>query len=204
MTFQRFPHSSEQFKTPSADRQRTPAAESIFFHFSAVRLFREIYRVRKCPNFSAEGEQRMSSINRSGRPPVPTAQGVRNQQLQRTGPGVIIRSIVWDQGNAVSGTPIGFTINLVRMPSVKMANLEIVFTTRDGRAVSERLPVLPINGLAVKGIWPAKAVGNQDPSFGEFTLRVKIDNDTATSPALTLGENAAQRVVRRNMTDGWG
>lgn len=137
------------------------------------------------------------------RNPVQQPQNVRNQPQPRSGPCVVISSVQWNSREAAVGNPVGFTITLAKMPVVKMAHIDVVFVSPQGN-VSERLPVAPIKGGIIAGVWQAKALGGNDPSSGAFKLQVRVDHDTAASAELYLSEHAAARVVRMNNTDRFG
>jgi len=156
---------------------------------------------------STGGEEVMSIFNKIGGgfpPTVPTAQNVRNHQNQNTDTmNGIIRSAVWPQ-RAGLGQSVPFSIRLNRLPIAKSAIVEILFNIPNLPPQVVGVPIiLQANRQHLEGQWHAAAPRSGNITQGFFTFRVRVDNQSKTSNALTVSNQPVQQVVQKLHKDGW-
>ena len=149
----------------------------------------------------------MSIFNKIGGgfpPNVPTAQNVRNQQQQNTDTmNGIIRSAVWPQ-RAGLGQRVPFSIKLNRLPIAKSAIVEILFNIPNFPPQVVGVPIiLQATSQHLEGQWHATAPRSGNISQGFFTFRVRVDNQSKTSNALTVSNQPVPQVMQKLNKDGW-
>jgi len=146
-----------------------------------------------------------NKIGGGGFPPnVPTAQNVRSQQQPNTDTmNGIIRSAVWPQ-RAGLGQQVPFSIKLNRLPIAKSAIVEILFNVQNLPPQVVGVPIiLSANSLQLDGQWHAAAPRSGNISQGFFTFRVRVDNQSKTSNALTVSNQHVPQVIQQLHQDGW-